>query len=35
MSLPTAIVTATGMVCGTVLIVITVAIIWATTHNYH
>jgi hypothetical protein len=34
MSLPTAIVTATGMACGTVLVVVIVAIIWATTHNY-
>jgi len=34
MSLPTAIVVATAMVCGTTLIVVVIAIIWATTHHY-
>lgn len=33
MSLPTAIVTATGMVCGTVLLVVVASFIWAATHR--
>jgi hypothetical protein len=33
MSLPTAIVTATGMICGTVLLVVLVSFIWAATHR--
>lgn len=33
MSLPTAIVTATGMVCGTILLVVLASFIWATMHR--
>jgi hypothetical protein len=33
MSLPTAIVMATAMICGTVLIVVIAAFIWASTHR--
>jgi hypothetical protein len=34
MSLPTAIVVAVGMICGTTLLVVLAAFIWATTHHY-
>jgi hypothetical protein len=33
MSLPTAIVLATGMICGTVLLVVFVSLFWATRHH--
>lgn len=33
MTLPTAIVIATGMICGTVLLVVIAAFIWAATHR--
>lgn len=33
MSLPTAIVIATAMLCGTTLIVVIIAVVWASTHH--
>jgi hypothetical protein len=33
MSLPTAIVTATGMVCGTALLLFIISMIWVATHR--
>jgi hypothetical protein len=33
MSLPTAIVIATGMICGTVLLVVLASFLWATHHS--
>jgi hypothetical protein len=33
MSLPTAIVTATGMLCGTALVLFAVSLIWMATHR--
>jgi hypothetical protein len=33
MTLPTAIVVATGMICGTVLLVVIASFIWAVTHH--
>jgi hypothetical protein len=33
MSLPTAIVIATGMICGTVLLVVLVSFLWAANHH--